>query len=105
VIPDLGHLGAANLLIRKRGVDAELEAARLQDLMPTAAMTTRTGARGRGSGGRSRRYRRRLPAGQISEAHWRGLDPGRGSFPTLRLLDSATPFMSPCVPTTGRRKR
>jgi hypothetical protein len=33
VIFDLDILGAANLLIREHGTDAELEAARLQDVM------------------------------------------------------------------------
>jgi hypothetical protein len=60
MISDLDIWRAANLLIHQHGADAELEAARLQDLM-----LARGDEEGRGSGGRSRRYRLRPPARRI----------------------------------------
>ena len=67
MISDLDIWRGANLLIRQHGADAELEAARLEDLMLDRAMT-RGGGCGRGSGERSRRYAVRAAAGRTEIA-------------------------------------
>jgi hypothetical protein len=81
MVSELDIWRAANLLIRSHSADADLEAARLQDVMFTAAMT-RGGLCGSGPGVRSRRYRFRPSASRID-----GNPPGQSFNPPLEFFE------------------